>query len=318
MIPMNSANLQSLSRKQVMTQLSDCAFIVLGMAIYAIGFTVFILPYHVVIGGMAGFSSLIFYATAGKVPIAVIMYSANILLLLAGFRYLGKGFILRTIFGATILSLMIGAIEGYFTSHPPIITDMTMSVVMGAILCGVGIGVYYGHHGTAGGTDIVAAIMNKVSNISVGRVMMIVDMTIVACSFLLPFDGDMEARIQARTQIIIYGWLSIFLYSYITDKFLSGGSQTIQFIIISEKWQEIAERITHETGRGVTSWGGEGYWTHHDRRLMLVWCRQYNVYQIQRIAQEVDSNAYITHSTVKRVYGNGFDTLKIKKGHKIN
>jgi uncharacterized membrane-anchored protein YitT (DUF2179 family) len=300
------------SKQNIKNEIRDCAYIILGMAIYAIGFTAFIIPHHIVIGGMSGFGTLIYYATAGKIPIAAAMYGTNIILLALSFKYLGKGFIIRTIFGATLLSLFIGLIEGYFTSRPPIVTDITMSVAMGAMLCGVGIGLYYSHHGTAGGTDIIAAIMSKVGNISVGRVMMIVDMTIVACSFLLPFDGDMDARIQARTQITIYGWLSIFLYSYITDLFVNKGSQTIQFIIISNKWESIAERITHETGRGVTTWDGEGYWTQEERKLMLIWCRRYNVPQIQNIAKEEDPAAYITFSSVKRVYGNGFDTLKAK------
>lgn len=295
-----------------MKELRDLFIIMLGMAIYAIGFTVFILPHQIVIGGMAGFSTLIYYATAQRIPIAVIMYGTNILLLACGFKFLGRGFVLRTIFGASVLSVFIGAMEHYFTSHPPLVTDMTMSVIMGAILCGIGIGVYYSHHGTAGGTDIVAAIMTKLSNVSVGRVMMIVDMSIVAASFLLPFDGDMEARIQVRTQVIIYGWLSIFLYSYITDKFLNDSAQTIQFIIISDKWEEIGHRITLETGRGVTTWDGEGFWTREGRKVMLIWGRKTNAVAIMTIAHEVDSNAYITYSYVKSVYGNGFDTLKLK------
>lgn len=291
----------------------DYAAIILGMAIYAIGFTVFILPHEIVIGGMAGFSTLIYYATGGALPVAVTMYATNIMLLVAGFKFLGRTFVLRTIFGATLLSLMIGAIEGYFTSHPPVVADTTVSVVMGAILCGLGIGIYYSHHGTAGGTDIVAAIMSKVSDISVGRVMMIVDMSIVALSFLLPFDGDLEARVQSRTQTIIYGWVAIFLYSYLTDKFLNEGRQTVQFIILSEHWEKIADRITHETGRGVTTWQGEGFWTRHERRLMLVWCRKADTPDIFRIVKEEDKDAYITNSYVRSVYGNGFDTLKLKK-----
>jgi uncharacterized membrane-anchored protein YitT (DUF2179 family) len=300
-------------RQRAMKELRDLLIIMLGMAIYAIGFTVFILPHQIVIGGMAGFSTLIYYATAQRIPIAVIMYGTNIILLACGFKFLGRGFVLRTIFGASVLSVFIGALEQYFTSHPPLVTDMTMSVIMGAILCGIGIGVYYSHHGTAGGTDIVAAIMTKLSDVSVGRVMMIVDMSIVAASFLLPFDGDMEARIQVRTQVIIYGWLSIFLYSYITDKFLNDSIQTIQFIIISDKWEEIGHRITTETGRGVTTWDGEGFWTREGRKVLLIWGRKANAVAIMTIAHEVDSSAYITYSYVKSVYGNGFDTLKLKR-----
>lgn len=297
----------------IFREINGLLFIMLGIALYSIGFTIFILPHHIVIGGMAGFSTLIYYASNQTIPVAVTMYGANILLLIGGYRVLGKGFVARTIFGATVMSLIIGILEGYFTSHPPLVEDSTFSVAIGAVLCGIGIGVYYSHHGTAGGTDIIAAIMSHLSNISMGRVMMIVDFSLVASSFFLPFDGDMEARIQSRTQSIIYGWLAIFIYSYIADKFVYEGRQTVQFIILSDKWNSIAHRITHETGRGVTTWDGQGYWTEQDRKLMLVWCRKADTYKIFSIVREEDPVAYITNSYVRSVYGNGFDTLQLKR-----
>ncbi len=293
--------------------LRDLAFITLGIIIYAIGFTVFILPHHIVIGGMAGFSTLIYYATGGLLPLAAIMYGTNILLLICGYRYLGHGFVLRTIFGTTLLSMLIGLVEGYFTTHPPIVTSAPMSVMIGAVLLGLGIGIYYSHHGTTGGTDIVAAIMEHISDISMGRVMMIIDVTIVALSFFLPFDGDMEARVQTRSQTIIFGLLSIVVYSWLADYYIAQGKQTIQFIILSEKWDTMAHRITHETGRGATVWDAQGYWTGDQKKMMLVWCRQTDVDSILRIAHEVDPTAYVTTSIVRSVYGNGFDRLRIKK-----
>ena len=290
----------------------DYFFIILGMLVYAVGFTVFILPHQVVIGGMSGFGTLVFYFSGRHIPVAAAMYGTNILLLVCAYRYLGKVFVYKTVFGATVLSLMIGMMNTYFTTRPPLVTDMTLSVLMGAMLCGVGIGVYFSHHGTSGGTDIIAAVMERVSSLSVGRTMMIVDMSIVAVSFFLPFDGDMEARIQARTQTIIYGWISIFVYSYIADRFIGAGRQTIQFFILSDKWSDIAYRITHETGRGVTTIDSRGYWTGQERTLLLVWCRMYDAPDIFHIVHEVDPEAYITDCNVRGVWGNGFDTLKLK------
>lgn len=289
--------------------------IIAGMAVYAIGFSFFILPYEIVIGGMAGFGTLVFYFTGERIPVAVAMYGGNLILLAIGFKILGKGFVIRTIFGASILSLFIGLLEGYATSHPPLIEDMTMSVIMGAVFCGIGIGLYYSHHGTSGGTDIVAAIMEKLTTISVGRSIMIFDMSIVAVSFFLPFDGDMEARIQARAQTIIYGWVAIFLYSYIADHFIIAGRRTVQFFILSDKWERIAFRVTHETGRGVTTLPATGYWTGQGRVLMMIWCRMVDTHKIFHIINEEDSTAYITYSNVGGVWGNGFDILKLKHNH---
>lgn len=294
------------------TQWRDYAFIIFGMALYAFGFTAFILPHQIVMGGAAGAATLIYYASGGAIPVALGVYGINAVLLLAGLRYLGRSFVIRTVFGSTVLALLIGAIEGYFTSHAPFITDVTMSVAMGAVLCGVGIGIYFCHNGTAGGTDIIAAVMARLGHGSVGRTMMVVDMSLVALSFLLPFNGDLDARVQARVQTIIYGWACIGVYSYLADKWINANQQTMQFVILSEKWDEMSDRITHQLGRGVTILDGEGYWTHQARRLMLVWGRRGNLNQMLEIIHETDPKAIVTYSFVGAIYGSGFDTLKVK------
>lgn len=297
-------------------EFKDYLLIVAGMAVYAVGFTVFILPHEIVVGGMAGFSTLVYYASGGLLPVAVTMYAVNILMLLCWFRTLGKKFVVRTVFGATILSVLIGLIEGYFTSHPPIVADTTMSVLMGSVICGFGIGLYYSHKGSAGGTDIIAAICDKKYHINMGRTMMIIDVSIVACSFFLPFDGDMDARIQARVQTIIYGWTSIVIYSLLANYMVNADKQTIQFFILSPKWKEIGTAITHELGRGVTTFDGKGLWTGDERTMMVVWCRQYDTERIYDIVRRIDGGAYIVQSAARSVYGNGFDTLSTKTRRK--
>ena len=293
---------------------TDLAVILLGIALYSIGFCVFTLPHNVVIGGMAGFSTLVFHASGERIPVALTMYAMNILLLILGFRALGKAFVARTIFGATAMSLIIGLMEGYFTTHPALVSDTPISIAMGAVLMGLGIGLYYSHHGTCGGTDIVAAILSQRSSMSMGRVMMIVDITIVALSFLLPFDGNLQARVHVRTETIIYGWISICVYSLIADRYLMQGRQTMQFFIISDHWEKIAYRITHETGRGITTWDAKGYWTDTPRTMIMLWCRQSDIISVINIVNEEDPNAYLTQSMVRSIYGNGFDHLtRIKK-----
>ena len=294
------------------TKLHDYLIIIAGMALYAIGFTIFILPHEIVVGGMAGFSTLVYFASGEHIPVAVTMYTVNVLMLVVWFRILGKDFVVRTVFGATILSLMIGAIEGYFTSHPPLVTDVTMSVIMGSAICGLGIGLYFSHKGSSGGTDIIAAVLERSKGITVGRTMMIVDVTIVTCSFFLPFDGDMDARIQARVQTILYGWASILIYSWLANYIVNLDKQTLIFIILSDKWDEIADRITHESGRGVTTLDAQGYWTKTNREMILVWCRRYNADQIYGIVWDIDPTAYIIQTDARSVHGNGFDPLKRK------
>lgn len=295
-----------------MQNVRDYIMITFGLMLYAIGFTAFIFPHHIVIGGMAGLGELVYYASNKLVPVAVTMYGVNIMLMISGYKVLGKAFLQRTIFGATGISICIGVIEGYFTSVPPLIPDVTMSVVLGGILCGLGIGTIYIHNGTSGGSDIVAAMVSKVSNVSVGRTLMIVDMSIVALTFFLPFDGDMQARIQSCVPRIIYGWIIIFIYSYITDLLINTNRQATQFVIFSAHWQEIADCINRDAHRGVTVLDGQGWYSKHDVKILMVWCRKIESMTIFRIIKSIDPEAFISQGNVNGVYGKGFDMMKVK------
>lgn len=290
----------------------DYIFIVLGLVLYALGFTAFILPHEVVIGGVAGVGTLVYFATGGLIPVAVTQYGVNLLLLAMAFRIVGKVFVLRTIFGATVLSLSIGLFEGYFMSHPQLLPDISMSVILGAILCGVGVGTIFIHNGSSGGTDIVAAMVSKVSNVSIGRTMIFVDMTIVLLSFVLPFEGDFQERIQARVPTIVYGWVVTFIIAYLTDMIINTNRQAIQFFIFSTKWQKIADAVISEAHRGVTVLDAEGWYSKREVKVLMVWCRKIEAVTIFRIIKSIDEDAFITQTHANGVYGKGFDRLKIK------
>lgn len=293
----------------------DYIFIILGLVLYALGFTAFILPHEVVIGGVAGVGTLVYFATSGLIPVAVTQYGVNLLLLAMAFKIVGRTFVMRTIFGATVISLSIGLFEGYFMSRPPLIPDISMSVILGAILCGVGVGTIFIHNGSSGGTDIVAAMVSKVSNVSIGRTMIFVDMSIVLLSILLPFEGDFEARIQARVPIIVYGWVVTFIIAYLTDMIINTNRQATQFFIFSSRWEEIATAINAEAHRGVTVLDGEGWYTKNQIKVLLVWCRKIESVTIFRIVKSIDENAFITQTNSNGVYGKGFDHLKVKIKH---
>ena len=297
---------------KLMHSAKDYVFIVFGLVLYALGFTAFILPHAVVIGGVAGIGTLVYFATDGLIPVAVTQYGVNLILLAMAFKVVGRTFVLRTIFGATVVSVAIGVLEGYFMSHPPLIPDISMSVILGAIICGVGVGTIFIHNGSSGGTDIVAAMVSKVSNVSVGRTMIFVDITIVLLSILLPFDGDFEARIQARVPTVVYGWVVTFIIAYLTDMIINTNRQAVQFYIFSTKWEDIADAIISEAHRGVTVMNAEGWYSKQEIKVLMVWCRKIESVTIFRIIKSIDENAFITQTHANGVYGKGFDRLKIK------
>lgn len=300
-----------------MSNLRDYIFIIFGLLLYSVGFTAFILPHQIVIGGLSGVGTLVYFATNGLISVAVTQYACNLLLLAMAFKLVGRTFVTRTIFGATFVAVFIGVLENFFMNlGHPILEDVTMSAVLGAILCGLGVGTVFIHNGSSGGTDIVAAMVSKVSNVSIGRTMIVTDMLIVTCSFFLPFDGDLQQRFEVKVPLIVYGWVVTFIIAYCTDMIINTNRQATQFIIFSHKWQEIADRVNKEARRGVTVLDGEGWYSKKPVKILMVWSRKIEAVTIFRIVKSIDPEAFITQANVNGVYGNGFDTMKVKLKNK--
>ncbi len=294
------------SRKKIWMSSRDYVMIIFGIFLYAFGFSAFIFPEKVVIGGLAGFGTLIYFITENLfgygVPVAITQYITNLTLLAFAFRSVGKQFVWRTIFGATVISLFIGMLTPIFQNNPIIQGQPFMNVVIGGILCGIGIGLVFIHNGSTGGTDIVAAMVSKKSNTTIGRTMLYCDMCIITSSFLIFHQLDK----------VVYGFVVLVLTSYFCDMVINTNRQAVQFTIISSKWKEIAEAINTEAHRGVTILDGTGWYTKHPIKMLLVVCRKIESVTIFRIVKSIDEGAFITQANVNGVYGKGFDTIKIK------
>lgn len=290
----------------------DYLFIAFGIFLYAFGFSAFIFPEKVVIGGLAGFGTLVYFITERLfgygVPVAVTSYAMNLFLLALAFRSVGKQFVIRTIFGATCISLFIGFLQPFFPE--PMVQQQTfMNIIIGGMLCGIGIGVAFTHNGSTGGTDIIAAMVSKHSNVTIGRMMLYVDMCIISSSFILFHQIDK----------VVYGFVVLVIVSYMADLIINTSRQAVQFTIFSPHWEKIATEINNKANRGGTVIDGMGWYTRRDVKILLVMCRKIESVTIFRIIKNIDENAFITQANVNGVYGNGFDALKLrvppKKAH---
>ncbi|MCC8071197.1 MAG: YitT family protein [Bacteroidales bacterium] len=300
--------MKHISGSRIWLSARDYVFIAFGIFLYAFGFSAFIFPEKVVIGGLAGLGTLVYFITERSfgfgIPVAVTQYCCNLLLLAMAFRAVGKQFVIRTIYGATIISLFIGVLTPLFPT--PIIEQQTfMNVIIGALLCGFGIGFAFIHNGSTGGTDIVAAMVAKKSNVSIGRMMLYVDMCIISSSYLLFHQIDTT----------VFGFVVLVIISFVTDMVINGNRQAVQFTIFSSKWEEIAQAITVECHRGCTVINGMGWYTKHEVKMLLVMCRKIEAVTIHRIVKSIDEHAFITQANVNGVYGQGFDMLKVKMKH---
>jgi uncharacterized membrane-anchored protein YitT (DUF2179 family) len=287
------------STRKVIKLAQDYVMITLGLFTYAFGFTAFILPEKIVIGSVTGLSSLIHFWLGWNV--ALTYYAINIILLCIAFRSVGKQFVLRTIIGASIATLFIGVLQPMFPE--PIVQQQTfMNVILGAVLCGLGLGVVFTHGGSTGGTDIIAAMVAKHSTISFGRTMMYCDVLIICSSYLLFHSIDK----------IVYGLIYMVIYSVAADRVINNTRQSVQFMIISKKWQEISENIIKVAHRGCTVLDGTGWYTKTPVKIVMVMCRKHESVNIFRIIKDTDREAIITQSNVNGVYGFGFDELKVR------
>ena len=285
--------------RKALNFVKDYVMITLGLFTYAFGFTAFILPEKIVIGSVTGLSSLIHYWLGWNV--AVTYYVINIILLCIAFRSVGKQFVLRTIIGATISTICIGFLQPMFPT--PIVEGQPfMNVILGAVLCGLGLGVVFTHGGSTGGTDIIAAMVAKHSTISFGRTMMYCDVLIICSSWLLFHSIDK----------IVYGLIFMVIYSVAADRVINNTRQSVQFMIISKKWKEIADNVISEAHRGCTILDGTGWYTKDNVKIVMVMCRKHESVNIFRIIKETDRGAIITQSNVNSVYGFGFDELKVR------
>lgn len=297
----------------LMHNAKDYVLIIFSLFLYSFAFCAFILPHEIVIGGVAGIGTLVYFASNGVIPVAVTSYAINLVLLAMAFKIVGKTFVMRTIFGVTIVAVAIGIFEQIFMSlGHPLVPDKVISVALGGILCGIGIGTCFIHNGSSGGTDIIAAMVAAKSNVSIGRTMIFVDMIIVSMSILLPYDGSFGERIEARIPTIVYGLMVTSIVAYVADMIINTNRQATQFIIFSPKWRDIADRVLTEAHRGVTVLDGKGWYSKQDVKILMVWCRKIESVNIFRIVKSVDENAFITQGAVNGVYGKGFDTMKIK------
>ena len=287
-------------KERLYLELRDYVMIVVGLLIYSFGFCAFILPQNVVIGGYTGLASL-FYYTLG-IPVGPIIFALNIISLLVAYKIVGKRFVMRSIFGALGLSAIVSIMQPLFPTAIVAPDNSMMNVMIGGILCGLGLGLSFVHNGSTGGTDIIAAMVNKRTNVSIGRMLLYADGLIIFSSMLIFHSIDN----------VVYGFLELLFATFMTDQVINTNRQAMQFLIISDKWEEIANAVVNDAHRGCTVFSGMGWFTKEDVKMLMVMCRKIEGVTVMRVVKSIDPYAFITQSNVNGVYGVGFDAMKIR------
>ncbi len=276
----------------------DYVIIFIGTLLYGFAFNGFILANEIVTGGVSGIGALIFFAT--KIPVSVSYLVINLVLLAFAFKVLGLKFLIKTIFGVASLSLSLSFFEWLLGGNPIIHDEPFMSIIIGGALCGTGLGLIFSVNGSTGGTDIIAAIINKYKHVSIGTGLLILDFIIISSSWF----------IFADIQKIVFGFVEMVVSNYMLDRVINGNRQSVQFLIFSQKYDEITERILIDMGRGCTLLEGEGGYSKRPIKVVVLLAKNSESLTIFRLVKGVDPQAFISQSLVKGVYGEGFDQIK--------
>ncbi len=288
--------------KKLYTTAQSYIIMTFGLGIFALSWTAFLIPHRITGSGVSGIGALVYYAT--DIPVGYTYFLINVGLLLLAIKVLGANFGVKTIFGVVISAILLSVLQSLI--HAPIVEDKFLSTIIGGGLGGVGLGIIFTQGGSTGGTDIIAMIVTKYRNMSPGRVILLCDIFIIGSSFFVLTEMEPVKRIET----IVYGYVAMALQAYAIDAILSGNRQSLQVIIFSQKFAEIADRITEQMGRGATVLDGVGWYTKENQKVIITLVRKHESSDLFRMIKEIDTKAFISVSNVMGVYGKGFEQIR--------
>lgn len=308
---------KTLLKSSAGTLIKEYLLITLGLTLYALGWALFLTPNSMLGGGVTGFSALLQYATGGLIPLSVTYFVMNILLLVIGTKILGTGFGAKTIYAIIMTSIMLELTQRFipveFTTYFSTQGEIVCAV-LGGIMAGVGIGISMSQGGSTGGTDIIALVWCKFKPASPGKIILIIDVVIILSSLLLPIKdaGGTLLEPAPKVALVIFGLMQVAVCGYAIDMYISGSKQSVQVFIFTKKVKEMADAIAFDMKRGVTVIPAKGWYSKEEKEVIMVVTRKSDLNLLLRYVKTIDSEAFMSISSVMGVYGQGFDTIKVK------
>ncbi|MCR5130001.1 MAG: YitT family protein [Prevotella sp.] len=279
----------------------DYVMITIAMLSYCLGWSVFLLPNTITTGGVAGISSILEWSPL-HIPAQVSYFVINAALLLVALKILGWKFCVKTIYAVTVLTTSLSLVRDWAMGMQLLHDEPFMAAIIGSVFCGSGVGLGLAYHGSTGGTDIIAAIINKYRDISLGRVILICDVIIISSSYLVLKDWER----------VIYGYVVLWVTAFCIDQVVNSMRRSVQFFIISDQYEEIATRINNDPHRGCTVIDAHGFYSGKEVKMLFVLAKRRESAKIFQLINDIDPTAFVSQSAVIGVYGEGFDRFKVK------
>lgn len=302
----------TIDHKNILTEVKDYLYITFGLFLFTFAFTVFLIPYQIVSGGVTGLSAIIYYATGFHIENTYIII--NGILLIVALKILGFKFMVKTIYGIFAMyfmlvfaqSIMPTGVDGLPIKLLGEGQDF-MSMVIGCAITGIGMSFVFTHNGSTGGTDIIAVSINKYHHVSLGTVFIMVDFCIIgSCMFFPQFGNYIE-----RAHKVMFGFCVMVLENLVLDYVMNARRESVQFMIFTQKWQEIANAIGTQMDHGVTILDAHGWYTGQERKVLCILAKKNESVNMFRLIKMIDPNAFVSQSAVIGVYGEGFDEMKV-------
>lgn len=286
-----------MDQKRLLSILWDYALVSIGTLLYCLAWTSFLIPGGIASGGATGLSTILFFATG--IPVAYSFFVLNVFFLAAGFLVLGKSFGVKTIYVIILSTLLFDILPRLGLEIQ--FEDRLITAIAGGLVEAIGIGIVLMRGGSTGGTDILAMIVNKYWPVSPGKVYLYTDMFIIASVLLVP---------DKTVNDMVYGFVTMVTFSFTVDSVLLGNKSSVQILIFSSRYEEIADYILKNIHRGVTAIDATGWYSGKETKVLLVVCRKSQLHDIASAVKEIDSKAFVSVSSATDVYGEGFEEMK--------
>lgn len=294
---------------KILATVWDYFLMTVGSLIFCMAWTSFLIPNGLASGGLTGLCTIIQYGTG--IPVGWTYPIINVALLILGFLTLGKAFGVKTIFVIALTSLFFEVLPD-FPQLEVLMEEKFLVALVGAALESVGLGLVLLRGGSSGGTDIIAMMINKYWPVSPGRVYLFTDIFIIASLLFVPGKGLVD---------MIYAYVVMLGFSFGVDFVLLGNKSSVQILVFSSKYEEIANHIIHNVNRGVTALQSVGWYSQKESKVLLIVSRKYQMNEVVNEIKKIDKRAFISVSTAMSVYGEGFEEiktgLKIRKDEKL-
>ncbi|MBW4760546.1 YitT family protein [Prevotella denticola] len=286
-------------RKSKFRDVFEFLMIALAMVIGSFGWCAFLLPHHITIGGIAGIASVIQWGF--DIPVQYTYLIINGILLFVALKILGWKFCVRTIFAVLVFASSTSILREVFAEHALFANEPFLACVVGGVLLGIGVSIALQYNASSGGSDVIAAMIHKYRDISLGRVILVCDLCIITSSYL----------VLENWEKVIYGYIVLFVMTYMVDYLISGMRGSVQFFVISEHWGEIGTAINNDVDRGCTLIEARGFYTGKKVGMLFIIARRSEAHSIYQVIDEIDPNAFVSQGVVNGVYGMGFDRMKV-------